>query len=266
MDITENEKAMKIAANAAAALWAVTAGLMASPLSIPYLGWALLVCHLTSASAAYCLKDMKGDNAAGWVLTVLCCPPAAPILMRKDVDGFTRLGAAAAVVLIIFGWVVLRFFPAGPSRNVPAAVLVLVLYFFCIVFAVRIAGDRYRNVWLWGIGCAVFPPLLLLLVFLETDFEEVPGGRVVILLGKAIALILTPLVWLALRFGGMLSPVWGKICDLFPGSSSGSFGENSSSVSKSCGACGKPVSALAMAGGRCPHCGVYWSAERTTRK
>ena len=262
MDITENEKAMKFISYAAAAVWIVTAGLMASPLSIPYLGWVLLVCHLVAAFSAYCLKDMNGDNSAPWVITMLCCPAAAPVLMRKDVDGYTRVGAAAAVILLIGGWVVLRFFPAGPSRNIPAAVSILVLYVVCIVFAARIAADRYRNAWLWGIGCAVFPPLLLVLVFLETDFEEVPGGIVFILFGKFIALILTPLVLL----GRLLSPVWEKIADLFSGSSSGNSGGYTSSVAKSCGACGKPVSASAMAGGRCPHCGVYWSVERTTRK
>lgn len=33
-------------------------------------------------------------------------------------------------------------------------------------------------------------------------------------------------------------------------------------LSKSCGACGKPVSTASQVGDRCPHCGVVWGAER----
>jgi hypothetical protein len=31
-------------------------------------------------------------------------------------------------------------------------------------------------------------------------------------------------------------------------------------ISKSCGACGKPVSSASQVGDRCPHCGVVWGA------
>jgi len=266
MDITENEEVLKLISYAAAAVWVITAGLMTFPFSIPYLGWAILACHLITAFTAYCLKDMNGDNPTGWVFAMLFCPAAAPVLMRKDVDGYTGIGAAAAAILFTGGWIVIRFFPPGPSLNLPLVIFLLVLYFYCIIFAVRIAEDSYKNVWLWGIGCTLFPPLLLVLLIRETDFEEVPGGRFIILLGVFAALILTPFTWIALKIGRLLYPIWEKISNLFSGSGSDYSGGYTSTISKSCGTCGKPVSVAAMAGGRCPHCGVYWSTERTTRK
>jgi competence protein ComGC len=39
---------------------------------------------------------------------------------------------------------------------------------------------------------------------------------------------------------------------------SGSF------ITKSCGACGKPVASSSKVGDRCPHCGVKWDSERRT--
>jgi len=35
---------------------------------------------------------------------------------------------------------------------------------------------------------------------------------------------------------------------------------------KNCGSCGKPVPLSSAAGQRCPHCGAYWSTERTVNK
>lgn len=37
-------------------------------------------------------------------------------------------------------------------------------------------------------------------------------------------------------------------------------------VGKTCGRCHEPVSILATAGQRCPHCGVYWDYEREIYK
>jgi len=266
MDITENEEVLKLISYAAAAVWVITAGVMSSPLSIPNLGWIILACHLIAAFTAYCLKDMHGDNPAGWVFTMLFCPAAAPALMRKDVDGYTGIAAVAAVILFTFGWIVIRFFPPGLSLNLPLIISIMVSYFYCVIFAVRIAEDNYKNVWLWGIGSALFPPLLLVLLFRETDFEEAPGGRFIILFGVFVMLILTPFTWIASKLGVLLSPIWEKISNLFSGSGSDYSGGYNSTVSKSCGTCGGAVSASAMAGGRCPHCGVYWSTERTTRR
>ncbi len=45
-----------------------------------------------------------------------------------------------------------------------------------------------------------------------------------------------------------------------PYSPEGTAGDNV--VSKSCGACGKPVSVSSQVGDRCPHCGVVWGTER----
>ena len=46
----------------------------------------------------------------------------------------------------------------------------------------------------------------------------------------------------------------------------GALASGGSSTSKTCGACGKPVSLTARAGQRCPHCGAYWGGERTIRR
>lgn len=269
MDITENKKALKIILYAAAAVWLPTVLLTASPLTIPHLGWLLIGCHLAAAFSAYCLKDMDGKDATGWIFAVLFCPAVAPILLKEDVDGYMHLGAAAAVFLLIGSWILLKFSSLGAAWNLVLAVALFTLYISCIVFAARIADDHFRNAWLWGIGCALFPPLLLVLVIKETDFEDVPGGKAFLLAGGAAAFIFHPAVWLLLKLWDLLYPVREKIAGFFQGSSSGSSGYSggyTSSVSKSCGRCGKPVSASSIAGGRCPHCGAYWSFERTTRR
>lgn len=44
------------------------------------------------------------------------------------------------------------------------------------------------------------------------------------------------------------------------------FAQNWVTESKSCGSCGGIVSKTAKVGDRCPHCGVIWGRENTTRK
>ena len=42
------------------------------------------------------------------------------------------------------------------------------------------------------------------------------------------------------------------------------YAQTTTSVSKSCGKCGKSVSASSKVGDRCPHCGVRWGYENTS--
>jgi competence protein ComGC len=42
-------------------------------------------------------------------------------------------------------------------------------------------------------------------------------------------------------------------------------GSTTTTMSKSCGRCGKRVSNSSKVGGRCPHCGVVWGSERVTK-
>lgn len=48
-------------------------------------------------------------------------------------------------------------------------------------------------------------------------------------------------------------------------SSNSIFSQTMTTVSKNCGKCGGVVSSFAGIGERCPHCGVIWGNERTTR-
>ena len=253
MDFTENEQALKLTSYVTAAVWTLTAGLMLSPLHIHYLGWVLLACHLVSAFCAYCIKDMTGDSPAGWVLAVFCCPALAPVLMRKT-DAATLAGAFIAEILFTAVYVfMISGSGTGKMRDAGVAAT-LVLWLAGIVYAARIAEDKWRNPWLWGIGCAFLPWLLFILVLLETDLDRVPGGWILRALGKALLIILTPVGIVLSKIRDWLTPVGDKFEGWF------------SSSSKSCGACGRPVSSISRAGGRCPHCGAYWSFERTTRR
>lgn len=253
MDFTENEDALKLTAYVSAGLWTIIAVLMLSPLHIPYLGWLLLACHLVSAFCAYCIKDMTGDSPAGWVIAIFCCPALAPVLMRKT-DAATLAGAFISGLLFTAVYVLMVLQKGSQDVRTAGVAAVIVLWLAGIVYAARIAEDKWRNPWLWGIGCAFLPWLLFVLVLFETDLDRVPGGWILRAIGKGLLLILTP-VWIVLsKIKDWLSPVGDKFEEWF------------SSGSKSCGACGKPVSSISRAGGRCPHCGAYWSFERTTRR
>ncbi|MGL4370136.1 MAG: hypothetical protein ACRCUT_10775 [Spirochaetota bacterium] len=254
MDFTENEKALKLTAYISAAVWAIAAGIMLSPLDI-HLGWLIVLCHLVSAFCAYCIKDYAGDNPAGWVFTMLCCPALAPVIMRRT-DAAALIGAFIAGVLFLIFYVLVVLQKGSPDVRTAVAIGLLVLWFGGIVYAAKIAKDNFRNPWLWGIGCGLFPPLLLILVLLETDLDRVPGGWILRAIGKGIGIILSPLLALLSKIGELLEPARDKVDEWF----------SSSSVSKSCGACGRSVSAISRAGGRCPYCGAYWSSEHTTRR
>ncbi|HNX98029.1 MAG TPA: hypothetical protein PKK12_10145 [Candidatus Aminicenantes bacterium] len=54
----------------------------------------------------------------------------------------------------------------------------------------------------------------------------------------------------------------GKPLSLDPAELAGDLAATATTVSKSCGRCGKSVSSTAQAGDRCPHCGVVWDVER----
>lgn len=41
------------------------------------------------------------------------------------------------------------------------------------------------------------------------------------------------------------------------------YSQNSTTISKNCGKCGKPVSVKSEVGSSCPHCGVIWGSENT---
>ena len=261
MDITENERALKKVAYIISAAWLITTAAMLSPLHLSFLGYILLACHITAAITAYLIIDIRGETAAGWVIATLCCPAVFPILIREDVDNRTLIEGTASAIVFISGSIIIRFFPKEIQPfTMTVIIAVLISYIAIVIYAARIAAAHFRSAPLWGVGCAVLPPLLIVLIIMETDFERMPGGKILILFGSVLLVIFTPLIWIFRKIGYAVSSLFEKI---FPG---GYSDTGTSTVSKSCSGCGKPVSTASMAGGRCPHCGVYWSFETTEKK
>lgn len=59
--------------------------------------------------------------------------------------------------------------------------------------------------------------------------------------------------------------IFTLLISVFTLSSGKSFSQSYTTHSKSCGACGKPVSNNSTVGMRCPHCGARWGRENTHR-
>jgi hypothetical protein len=124
--------------------------------------------------------------------------------------------------------------PQLASKLNPLAWGYLFTHISAVILSIALAKSLNRSRWDWGILSFLFPYLApTILVFHKKSPE---GER-----GVARRLV---------------SAMFGA----------GSTGTVLSSASKNCGRCGKEVPLDARAGERCPHCGAYWSTERTIRR
>ena len=133
----------------------------------------------------------------------------------------------ACFSLSLFNLPIVYIIGKTPESDVPDYLffVYLVMVILTIVTIVRLARKLNRSGFGWGVGSLFFPWLLgFIIPFLsEKEFNRSSGNN---------------------SYSGRSSYTSTYFAD------------------KSCGACGKGVSLSSSAGGKCPHCGIYWNIER----